>query len=133
MNERVCVFSPRLVQRPGVHHGEKKQHDTVVSVRKSMLCQSTNNCRDSLCAGELEHPAAPCHWVSRIRSVYVCKYENETRDSEGYQHAREKEKKKKCGCMRTVCVWLFVREVEMKLGHSLQLSRTEDKLATEVG
>lgn len=32
-----------------------------------------------------------------------------------------------------VCVWFFVRRAQMKLGHSLQLSRAEDELATEVG
>lgn len=108
----------------------KKQHDIVVSVRKSALCQSTNNCRDSLCAGELEHPAAPYHWVSRIRPAYVRECEKETRDGESYKHVSEKEK---CGRVCTVCVGLFVSGVDMKLGHSLQLSRAEDGLATEVG
>lgn len=113
-----------------MNHGEKKQQDIVVSMRKSALCQSGNNRRDSLCAGELGHPTASCHWVSRIRPAYVCQCEKEMREGESCKHVSEKEK---CGRVCAVCVGLFVSGVDMKLGHSLQLSRAEDELATEVG
>lgn len=86
----VCIPSPRLGQWPGVNHGEKKQRDIVVSARKSVLCQSTKNYRGSLCAGELERPAARCHWVSGIRPAYVCKCEKETRDREELQVCKRK-------------------------------------------
>lgn len=72
-----------------MNHGEKRQHGVVVSVRKPVLCQSTDNCRDSFCAGEMEHPAVQCLWLSRIRPVYACKCEIETGDRESYKYVSE--------------------------------------------
>lgn len=42
-------------------------------------------------------------------------------------------KYEKCECLCVAYAWLFVSWLEMKLGHSLQLSRAEDELATKVG
>lgn len=56
-----CAFGFSLKdgsQWPGVNHGETKQHDIVVSVRKLVLCQRTQNYRGYLCAEELERPNA---------------------------------------------------------------------------
>lgn len=46
------------------------------------------------------------------------------------EYVSEKEKSE---WVCTACVRLFVSRLEMKLGHSLQLSWAEDKLAAEVG
>lgn len=83
---------------------------------------------ETICVEELERSdvtgSAESDLCVRV-CVCVCNCEKET-----------EEEQQVCKWKREVCtvrVCLFVSALQMKLGHSSQLSRAKDKLATEVG
>lgn len=73
------------------------------------VLQSSNNCRNSLCMGELEHPPDPVTWVSRIRAECVSVYGRANMRkkpwAENWKYVSEKDKcVNVCACVSCLLV-----------------------------
>lgn len=109
---------------------------TVVSERKLALCQSGETTEaisvwEKWSVPSLGQQNRTCAWVLARVCAWLCKCAVRKK-LETVMRSKVCKWKEVWAC-GSVCARLFVSALDEKLGHSLQLTRAEDMLATEVG